>query len=84
MDPPEAVACSKVSFVSGFKMLLTSSTCVAKNNDLEYFDWDGLEGGEAVFYRYADTVSQEQFQPMMWCTRDFIFENLLSQPYVQK
>ena len=31
-----------------------------------------------------DTVSQEQFQPMMWCTRDFIFENLLSQPYVQK
>ena len=30
----------------------------------------------------AFTVSQEQFQPMMWCTRDFIFENLWSQPFL--
>ena len=37
-----------------------------------------------VKYIERATVSQEQFQPMMWCTRDFIFENLLSQPYVQK
>ena len=40
--------------------------------------------GNQLPIHYIDTVSQEQFQPIMLCTRDFIFENLLSQPYVQK